>query len=243
MRIPTALLLAFALLTVAFLPGRALEDSDEEEEKSKKNKLGPNPNGVPDAPSGPPPLKKKPPKSKTTASGSAGAGTQAKMWLRLQNMYRSKENIPALKWSDTLYKALKPHVDRWVSLGQCEGKHPFDGMTLQRYGQNAAWVNGNITKIEAAIVGAWYAQKGDYSAKTKNCTDDGADVCSSFTQLMWRASKYVACRADPCKSGAKKGENPRVIGMCWYVRPGNCNGKDYTKPPKESPCGPYLPPK
>lgn len=203
-------------------------------------KVGPNPNGIPDTPNAPPPMKKPPPKSQTPKS-SAGAGTKAKTWLNLHNKYRQQENIPALQWSDTLYKALQPHVDNWVSKKQCAGSHPFEGMMLQRYGQNAAYANSSLDNIEEAIVYSWYVQKKNYNSKTKNCTNDGYDTCGSFTQLMWRATEYVACRADKCKKNAKSGD--RTIAMCWYARPGNCNGKDYNKSAKQSPCGPYYPPK
>jgi len=202
-----------------------------------KKTFGPNPRGLPDTPKAPPPMKKAPPKS-ATPNSNAGAGTKAKTWLNLHNMYRKKENMPELEWSDTLYNALQSHVDRWVSKSQCSGAHPFEGMTLQRYGQNAAYVNSSIKNTESAIVYAWYAQKQNYNPKTKNCTNDGYDSCGSFTQLMWRASQYVACRADKCQKSSD-----RIIGMCWYARPGNCQGRDYKKPARQSPCGPYTPPK
>jgi len=208
-----------------------------------KKKAEPNPKGDPRTPAAPPPLKKAPKKT-ATPTLDTGGGTQATDWAKEHDKYRKLEKMPTLQWSQTLYKLLEKHVELWVKKPQCEGIHPFEGMQLQRYGQNAAYLSGQVPDALTAstVVKSWYDQNINYNPSTKNCTDDDSDPCGAFTQLMWRSTQYFACRADLCAKNTNK-TITRKIAMCWYVRPGNCNGKDYTKPAKQSPCGPYLPPR
>lgn len=229
-------------LTVSFviiLLLSVLQHSSQDElAKAKKIHYGPNPEGTPGTPPAPPPMKKAPIDIKTPKVDT-GVSTTAEQWVSISNSYRKKQKgIPDLIWSETIYEELKAFVYDLTEKPQCESQ-PFAGMKLQRYGQNAATVTNNLAErlIASTVVEAWYRENRFYDPKTKNCTNDDLDVCFHFTQLMWKASRYFACRVDTCKNG-----NRKVI-VCWYIRPGNCNDRDYTKPPKESPCGPYLPPR
>jgi len=230
------IILLFAIFQQSY---QYYSSSPDEVTANNKDDLytGPNPEGKPGTPPAPPPVNK-PPSDTKTPKTDTGESTTAQDWATWHNNFRKKEKIPDLVWSENIYKLLKPFVTGLIKKPQCETQ-PFAGMKLQRYGQNAATVYGNEVaqnKFVETILTAWYEEKRFYDKATKNCTNDDLDVCFHFTQLMWKSSKYFACRADTCKNGK------RQIAICWYIRPGNCNDRDYTKSDKDSPCGPYLPP-
>jgi len=225
-------------LTVSFVIILLLSILQNSSQGTPKKRLytGPNPEGTPGTPAEPPPLKK-PPSDTKTPKVDTGVSTTADQWVSATNNYRQKQNMPELMWSEGIYKQLKSFVSDLIEKPQCESQ-PFSGMKLQRYGQNAATVTNNLAEklIVSTVLESWYQENRFYDAKTKNCTNDDLDVCFHFTQLMWKSTQYFACRVDTCKKGSRK------VIVCWYIRPGNCNDRDYTKGPKDSPCGPYLPP-
>jgi len=223
----------FTVSFVIVLLLAVLQQSHQATDKSEYT--GPNPEGTPGTPPEPPPVKK-PPSDTTTPKSDTGASSTAQQWVSAHNSFRKKEKMPDLIWSEGIYKVLKPFVAGLAKKSQCESQ-PFAGMKLQRYGQNAATVTDvPDNKLVSTVVQAWYNEKKFYDAKTKNCTNDDLDVCFHFTQLMWKTSQYFACRIDTCAKGS------RQVVVCWYIRPGNCNDRDYTKSAEDSPCGPYLPP-
>jgi len=204
--------------------------------KDKSDYTGPNPDGKPGTPPAPPPVKKPPTDTKTPKTDT-GDDTMAEDWVTHHNKFRKTEKMDDLVWSEGIYKVLKPFVTGLTKKPLCESQ-PFAGMKLQRYGQNGATVTGDVpsNKVVATVVQAWYNEKKFYDSATKNCTNDDLDVCFHFTQLMWKSTQYFACRVDTCAKGSRK------VAVCWYIRPGNCNNRDYTKSAEDSPCGPYLPP-
>jgi len=230
--------LKFSVVIILLLAVLQYSSQDELEElaKDKSGYTGPNPEGTPGTPAEPAPVKKPPTDTKTPKTDT-GSSTSAVDWVSVTNSYRQKgKNIPDLVWSEGIYNQLKPFVTGLTTKALCETQ-PFSGMKLQRYGQNAATftdVAENI--IVKTVIDSWYRENRFYDATTKNCTNDDLDVCFHFTQLMWKSTQYFACRVDTCKKGTRK------IAICWYIRPGNCNDRDYTKSAEDSPCGPYLPP-
>jgi len=225
----------FALSLVIVLLLAVIQQSYQEE--LLKDYEGPNPEGKPGTPPEPPPVKKPPTDTKTPKTDT-GESSSAEDWVTAHNKYRQREKgIPDLIWSEGIYKVLKPFVTGLTKKSQCQSQ-PFAGMKLQRYGQNAATVTTEVSsnKLVDAIVTAWYNENKFYDPATKNCTNDDLDICFHYTQLMWKSTQYFACRLDTCQKGSRR------VAVCWYIRPGNCNDRDWTKSSDDSPCGPYLPP-
>jgi len=223
-------------LSLAIILLLAIVQASYQEEFAKDYK-GPNPEGKPGTPPAPPPLKKPPDDSKTPKTDT-GLSSTAEDWVAEHNKFRQKgKNIPDLLWDAGIYKIVKSFVTGLTKKPQCETQ-PFAGMKLQRYGMNAATVTSDLqqSKIVAAILQTWYNENRFYDPETKNCTNDDLDVCFHFTQLMWKSTNYFACRLDTCQNGKRR------VAVCFYIRPGNCNDRDYTKSAEDSPCGPYLPP-
>lgn len=69
--------------------------------------------------------------------------------------------------------------------------------------------------------------------------EEERDLGGHFTQVGWRASKYLGCAI------AEKvfdGDTHCAIQVCRYVRLGNCNGKTLRNVLADtSPCGPECP--
>mmetsp|Transcript_17035 Transcript_17035/g.43492 ORF Transcript_17035/g.43492 Transcript_17035/m.43492 type:complete len:315 (-) Transcript_17035:116-1060(-) len=97
-------------------------------------------------------------------------------------------------------------------------------------GENLAVGQNNLAEV---VEDWWDDEVPCYNAATKACKANC--VCGHYTQAAWYSTEQIGCAQATCSQPASPYFN-RDLFVCHYVRPGNCNGKDFTQ--TNSPCGP-----
>jgi pathogenesis-related protein 1 len=87
------------------------------------------------------------------------------------------------------------------------------------YGENIAASTEPLTP--ASVVAMWSDEAKDYNYATNQC----ADVCGHYTQIVWRTTTSVGCAISHCTSGSPFGGGSWYFAVCDYSPPGNYIGQ------------------
>jgi uncharacterized protein YkwD len=129
----------------------------------------------------------------------AHAQNDAQMLLDMHNVYRAKHCAAPLTWSTEVAVAAQRWANRCV----------FDHDPNNEFGENLAW-GTELSAREA--VGLWYEEVSEY-----NYSAPGFGPAGHFTQLVWRASKFLGCGRAMCGGD--------VYWVCRYSPAGNYDGE------------------
>jgi len=140
-------------------------------------------------------------------------------WLSLHNAHRKQYKMPSVVWDSGVANSAKSWANSLANA--CGGiSH-----SSSPYGENVASQSG-FSSVDSVVSSQWvFSEANCYSAGSCSCT------CGHFTQVLWKTTEYIGCGTASCGN--------KYYFVCQYVRPGNCNGYDYTK--DNSPCGPFTP--
>ncbi len=140
-----------------------------------------------------------------TDSGSVSeATTSANAWLSEHNSRRERyhaeygDSYVPMKWSTSLAASAQRYAEYMAETGVWAHSD-------SDYGENLAW-NGGAQQPEVS------------SILTRWVEDEEASWGGHFTQVLWRATRYVGCgRASSIEHGS--------FQVCQYVTPGNCGDR------------------
>ncbi|XWS40349.1 hypothetical protein CRYUN_Cryun18bG0133400 [Craigia yunnanensis] len=82
------------------------------------------------------------------------------------------------------------------------------------YGENIAWGSDDLSVTDA--VKMWVDEKVYYNHHSNTCA--AGQICSHYTQVVWRNSVHVGCAKVRCDSGG-------TFITCNYDPPGNIIGE------------------
>mmetsp|Transcript_4531 Transcript_4531/g.12637 ORF Transcript_4531/g.12637 Transcript_4531/m.12637 type:complete len:491 (+) Transcript_4531:140-1612(+) len=126
-----------------------------------------------------------------------------------------------LLWSESLARGAQEFADYLVDR-DCKFEHcsTIFGSSKCKFGENLAknWGSGGARDAEEVLT-AWTEEEED-------------DLGGHYTQVLWRATKYLGCGVASAGCGH--------IQVCRYLKPGNCNGRDKYLD-NNTPCGPDCP--
>ncbi len=125
-------------------------------------------------------------------------------WLSAHNSRRETYHakyggsyVP-LKWSPALAASATSYAEYLAENDLWEHSN-------SDYGENLAWNGGSVHADISNVMTRWVE-------------DEEATWGGHFTQVLWRATKYVGCgRASHSEHGS--------FQVCQYVTPGNCGGR------------------
>lgn len=149
----------------------------------------------------PPPSPPPPPPN----SASQGSLALARVMLEAHNVVRARVGDPPLAWSTRLAAAAHDWARRLI----------FNGTFMHRpgdaYGENLYTISGGAVSAWQ-VVQTWTAEARYYDIRSETC----AGVCGHYTQIVWRATRYVGC--------AVASDLVREVWVCEYDPPGNIVG-------------------
>jgi hypothetical protein len=151
-------------------------------------------------------------------NGGNGNGGNDNVWLASHNSRRQKYHakydvsyVP-LKWSNALAASAQKYAEDMA-------RNNNFAHSNGNYGENLAWNSGKSSPSADNVLQRW----------TEN---EESKRGGHFTQVLWRATKYVGCGQASSGSGSYQ--------ACQYVTPGNCNGPSNMLV-SSSPCSPKCP--
>jgi pathogenesis-related protein 1 len=152
----------------------------------------------------PPPGRPWPPPSQPPPN-SASPGSLARQMLESHNFVRAQVGDPPLVWSAKLAAAAQIWARRLIFTGS------FMHRPADPYGENLYTISGGAAS-PWQVVQSWAAEAQFYDIRSDTC----AGVCGHYTQIVWRATRYVGCAvaSDPV----------RETWVCEYDPPGNIVG-------------------
>ena len=151
-----------------------------------------------------------------------GLDPEASDWLFGHNSRREKYHaiyggsyVP-MKWSASLAASAQSYAEEMAVTGVWAHSD-------SDYGENLAWNSGEEHLDIPNVMTRWVE-------------DEEASWGGHFTQVLWRATKYVGCgRASSSEHGS--------FQVCQYVTPGNCGSTSLeTMMATTTPCLPECPP-
>ena len=128
----------------------------------------------------------------------------AREMLAAHNAVRRKMGVPPLLWSGQLAERARD----WAATLASTGASKMQGIP----GQNIGYAVPPGSAKGPDIVREWAAESTNYDYQKNACVDSKLR-CHHYTQIVWRASKYVGCAALRDAS--------REIFVCDYDPPGN----------------------
>ena len=129
--------------------------------------------------------------------------------LAEHNRARRAVGVPALQWSDRLSQIAQEWAERLGGDG-CAMRHSGRA----GLGENLAWAAGrHLSTVE--VVRMWVEEAREFDPGDGVC-DTGA-VCGHYTQVVWRATKFMGCGMVSC-GGTE-------VWVCNYSPPGNYVGE------------------
>jgi hypothetical protein len=147
---------------------------------------------------------------------------QQQRWLTAHNRrrrhYHSSFGVTyvRLRWSASLAASAQSYAETLARTGRFE--HSRLGV-----GENLAWNGGTVAPSPDSVLTRW-------------ADDEASSMGGHFTQVVWRATRYVGC-GEAVRSGGGG-----HVQVCHYVTPGNCNGSTRTNMlATTSPCAPQCP--
>jgi hypothetical protein len=201
---------------------------------------------LPPPPTPPPP----PPTPPPPPDGCAGLSGDELAICNKHNADRAEHGVPPLTWSADLAK----NAQTWVN--DCHTDKDKDGNVFfchqalsanggcgtdpnYKYGENLSWAYPSQTGVQA--VDGWYCEgaNNNYSYDNPmlnfgwmhNCADNPNKVNGHFTQIVWKATKFLGCAKHTCTLGNQTG----TLWACEYDPAGNVNTtaalKDNVPPP------------
>jgi hypothetical protein len=111
-------------------------------------------------------------------------------------------------------------AQNWVN--QCTfGDNPDRG----DYGETIFASPGGEAVTAQTIVSNWASEAADYTYSTNSCT---GDICSDYTQLVWRSTTMVGCATRQCSTGSPFGSSSPLweFAVCDYSPPGNVDAEE-----------------
>ena len=102
---------------------------------------------------------------------------------------------------------------------------PLSGKFKQNFGENLFYASArkwNSGKTQAqqltpkAIVDAWVSEKANYNHANNRCAP--GNVCSHYTQVVWKNSTEVGCAKAFCSNNSQ-------VWVCNYSPAGNIVGQ------------------
>jgi uncharacterized protein YkwD len=125
--------------------------------------------------------------------------------LYAHNAVRARVGDPALSWSTRLAAAAQDWAQRLILTDS------FMHRPADPYGENL-YAIGGAAASPWQVVQTWAAEARSYDVHRDTC--DG--ICGHYTQIVWRATRYVGCAAA--------GNAVREVWVCEYDPAGNVVG-------------------
>ena len=158
-------------------------------------------------------------RSSNTNSNTNEGSTVNNAWLQAHNSRRQKyhhnygKSYVPLKWSNSLASSAQNYAQELARTGR---------FVHGSSGENLAWNSGRSSHSAENILTRWVE-------------NEERERGGHFTQVLWRATKYVGCGTASSSHGSYQ--------VCRYVTPGNCNGRTLSNMLKDSTgCSPRCPP-
>jgi uncharacterized protein YkwD len=128
--------------------------------------------------------------------------------IAAHNSVRDTFRLPRLEWDCKLGS----EAQRWAKNGR------FLHSSTQ-LGENL-FVSSNAAEPVESVVAKWLGEKRNYDEKSGECRP--GTVCTHFTQLVWRATKYFGCGVN------RNAEKPwKMLVVCHYSPAGNTGGRPF----------------
>jgi hypothetical protein len=112
--------------------------------------------------------------------------------LKLHNTFRDRHCVPHLTWSDQLASDAQAWTEKCINThadAQSKGQ-----------GENLGWGSAHT------VVNSWYSEISNYDFN--NPTSVPFNMIGHFTQLVWKANKFVGCGRSTC--------NGQTFWSCRY---------------------------
>ncbi len=129
--------------------------------------------------------------------------------LALQNHARTGHKLPHLTWDCKLADL----AQEWAKRGK------FEHRTDTEYGENI-YVSSRAQEPAGSAVHNWMLEKAHWTNKTGTCA--AGQICTHYTQIVWRKTLKVGCGINRNVSGQWK-----TLIVCNYDPPGNFPGPAY----------------
>ncbi|XP_062149822.1 pathogenesis-related protein 1-like [Alnus glutinosa] len=121
------------------------------------------------------------------------------------NRARAEVGVPPLIWNVSLEAYARNNANKRVSDCKLVYFHgPYGECIAKSYG------GGN----SADAVRLWIAERVFYNHESNNCSSE----CRSYTQVVWRNTKYLGCATAQCYNGW-------TFVTCSFDPPGNQKGQ------------------
>jgi Cysteine-rich secretory protein family len=126
-----------------------------------------------------------------------------------------------LRWSDSLAASAQRYANTLARTGQFQ--HSSLGV-----GENLAMNSGSTPASVDNVLSRW-------------ADDEAQTMGGHFTQVVWRATRYLGCGQAQIRR-RPDGGGGGYVQVCHYVTPGNCNGSTLANMLADtSPCAPQCP--
>ncbi|XP_022925422.1 pathogenesis-related protein 1A-like [Cucurbita moschata] len=128
-------------------------------------------------------------------------------YVDAHNVVRAQVGVEPIQWDQELANYATQYANKRRS--DCLLLHSHGP-----YGENLAMSIGEMSGIEA--VQMWVDEEQFYDYDSNTCVDD--EMCSHYTQVVWRNSMRVGCAKVSCN-------NRDAFIICSYDPPGNFIGE------------------
>ena len=128
-------------------------------------------------------------------------------YVDAHNVVRAQVGVEPIQWDEKLANYATQYANKRSS--DCLLLHSHGP-----YGENLAISTGEMSGIEA--VQMWVDEEQFYDYNSNTCVDD--EMCSHYTQVVWRNSMRVGCAKVSCN-------NEGTFIICSYDPPGNFIGE------------------
>lgn len=120
--------------------------------------------------------------------------------VHIHNKFRAMHGADPLTWSDSLAKSAQGWADKCI----------FDHSKIPGVGENLGQKQNDVT----TLVTQFYQEVDKYS----DSNPVFSEITGHFTQVVWKATKEVACAVQPSCAGGK-------MWVCHYSPQGNVQGE------------------